>query len=292
MSRLIFFEENDKDFMVSEYSKGITLLQIGKKFGVNPHTIRRVLLEKNIKIKTRSDARREFFFDQDYFKIIDTPEKAQILGFIYADGNVCGGQLNIVLASRDKDYLYQISRALNYEGKITDKTLLPGDGLGKNICFSSRLSVRSIKMIGDLNKKGVFPAKSLTLKFPTPDQVPNYLLSHFIRGYFDGDGSICIVKKDATMTFCGTMEFLKSIQLIIKNELNVNSYIRNQSVYKNTSSNINSFILTVGGNKQVKKLYYWLYENFSFSLKRKLDKFLELEKLYHDNIIKSKLKSY
>lgn len=45
------------------------------------------------------------------------------------------------------------------------------------------------KIVRDLNKNGVYTCKSLTL-----EHVPNIrknLMNHFIRGYFDGDGSIC-----------------------------------------------------------------------------------------------------
>jgi len=47
-------------------------------------------------------------------------------------------------------------------------------------------------MYEDLLKLGLTPRKSLTIEFPK--NVPNQYLSHFIRGYFDGDGCVAIMK--------------------------------------------------------------------------------------------------
>lgn len=41
-------------------------------------------------------------------------------------------------------------------------------------------------MCEDLINLGCVPNKSLILKFPTFDIVPEKYMSHFIRGYFDG----------------------------------------------------------------------------------------------------------
>ena len=50
----------------------------------------------------------------------------------------------------------------------------------------------SNKHIGNsLINKGCIPKKSLILEFPNLSQVPKFLIRHFIRGYFDGDGCIC-----------------------------------------------------------------------------------------------------
>ena len=50
-------------------------------------------------------------------------------------------------------------------------------------------------MYEDLIKLGCVPNKSLTVKFPTEEQVPKEFLSSFILGLIDGDGSIGIYKR-------------------------------------------------------------------------------------------------
>lgn len=51
----------------------------------------------------------------------------------------------------------------------------------------------SDNMFVDLCKHGCVPNKSLILTFPRT--IPDNLIHHFIRGYFDGDGSVFILNK-------------------------------------------------------------------------------------------------
>jgi intein-encoded DNA endonuclease-like protein len=83
------------------------------------------------------------------------------------------------------------------------------------------------------------PNKSLKLKFPTTEQVPNELMMHFIRGYFDGDG--CISKSirknrnnsvEYRFSLLGTEEFLMEVKKYL--ELNGAS-ISEVKKYKNQS---------------------------------------------------------
>ena len=50
------------------------------------------------------------------------------------------------------------------------------------------MSIRNDRLYEDLRKFGLKRRKSLTLKFST--HIKDQHLSHFIRGYFDGDGCI------------------------------------------------------------------------------------------------------
>ena len=68
-----------------------------------------------------------------------------------------------------------------------------------------RLIINSRKMVKDLIKHGCVPNKSNILK--PPIGVPNNLIRHFIRGYFDGDGSY-IQGKEKRISFIGTDEVL------------------------------------------------------------------------------------
>ena len=51
-----------------------------------------------------------------------------------------------------------------------------------------RVNVCNKKMCNDLFNLGIVSNKSLTLQFPK--NIPNSLIKHYLRGYFDGDGSI------------------------------------------------------------------------------------------------------
>ena len=68
----------------------------------------------------------------------------------------------------------------------------------------------------DLNKLGVVERKSLILTFPTEQQVPKHLMPHFIRGYFDGDGSVYKQKQGNTKIEIGGTGFKMITDIVIK----------------------------------------------------------------------------
>ena len=77
------------------------------------------------------------------------------------------------------------------------------------------LEQRSQKTVDDLKKLGCVENKSLILTFPSKEQVPEEFIYHFIRGYFDGDGSICKKEKsnctNYSINIVGTESFIKSL---------------------------------------------------------------------------------
>ena len=92
-------------------------------------------------------------------------------------------------------------------------------------------------MFSDLNKHGCIQNKSLVLQFPT---ISNSLIPHFIRGYFDGDGSVFILnKKNYNKTnsiytalgicICGTFEFLTKMNSYLPIRYSINKENRRKT---------------------------------------------------------------
>ena len=85
-------------------------------------------------------------------------------------------------------------------------------------------NIRDKKMVDDLNKLGCVNNKSLILTFPSEDQVPVKYLSHFIRGYFDGDGSLHFTQSGKAknpnykINFLGTENLLIGIRKFFQKE--------------------------------------------------------------------------
>jgi len=164
---------------------------------------------------------RKYTFDYNYFEVIDTQEKAYWLGFIYADGSVRkignSGSLRIGLVKEAKLHLEKFSKAVKYDGHIhgPDKT-------GKYT-----IDLSHPKLIADLINKGVVPRKTWCVSYPN---IPKEFNRHFIRGWFDGDGTTGIrSKKYKTKVYrsgifggCGfVIEFLQEIMDIICEEVGV-----------------------------------------------------------------------
>lgn len=278
----------------------LSLVKISKKFNLSVCAIRNCLKRNNIFRRTLSEAARVYTLNQNYFEKIDTINKAQILGMIYADGCLSERSgnvrvLTISLKEPDDDYLEFIKNNMKYSGGIRNF-------LSKYNNIIYVLSITSKKLFDDMVKLGLTPRKSLTVDFPTTNSVPEHLQSHFIRGYMEGDGSISTgysKKKgrgrflQGTVSFCGTLQFLEKIQEIVKDKLGINSNIYQKKQLK--ERNINSHSLKIDGNLQVLKFLDWIYsgykQDFDFVMPRKYQKYLELKENWeHKESIQDQLK--
>jgi intein-encoded DNA endonuclease-like protein len=111
---------------------------------------------------------------------------AYILGFIYADGNVVHTKRDTWFLSiqiTDKELLETIKKSIGSEHFISKRNLIEGN---KQLY---RLQIGSKDMCQDLSILGIAEHKSLTMKIPT---IPKHYFSHFLRGYFDGDGHVWV----------------------------------------------------------------------------------------------------
>lgn len=159
-------------------------------------------------------------YDFDYFKEIDSEEKAYWLGFIYADGwvNVCGGRYDFGLALGQKDYehLKAFVKAIGYKGKIVEIKHKP-KGYDKTY-ISYRVDIHSKIFVENLIKHGCVQNKTFELK-KLPEIDEKFMIP-FIRGYFDGDGTIVPSRGKAHIEILGTKEFLTDLLSYVGLHLN------------------------------------------------------------------------
>lgn len=173
--------------------------------------------------KKQSQNARKYYINQDYFKTWSR-NMAYILGLWFADGCIYGGKMfDITLHNKDKYMLEKIAKEFNFEGKIYNY-------IDRN---ASRLNFSCVSMYKDLIALGGKENKSLTINFPN---IPEKYLSDFIRGYFDGDGSIMHIKNNRINTAftCGSKKFLDSLVNILKSQANIEggSYDKSCVSYK------------------------------------------------------------
>ncbi len=192
-----------------------------------------------------------------------------VLGFIGADGNIChsGRAHTLHIACDDKDIIEKIKLILNYEGSTYQKAR----GNGK-ISYSLRICDQTI--FEDLKKLGVTERKSLTF---TPKKIPKSLVRHFIRGYFDGDGSVYLrsprYKSKLVVDFYTASKpmskFLyRQLRKVLKDSLKgkVLVTLTNQ---KNPYYRINL------GHKSSSKIFNYMYKDVNLFMERKHKKFIE-----------------
>lgn len=254
--------EKDKKY---EYIKNLyltnsmTLRNICKEYHIDRHSFSNFLKKQNI------STRKKISSDDCIFEKIDNEEKAYWLGFLYADGSITYRDsyptrycLELGLKKDDVLHIDKFKSFMKSQRPINFR-------LNTN---SYKIMILSKKLCVDLIKLGCYPKKSLTLKFPTEQNVPNFLIRHFLRGYFDGDGCIQINYKNQLFKNCsilGTKEFLESMLVILNLEKKV--------ILKKDKRHLNN---TYYIQFNLETSYYFLnllYYNNNISLQRKQDKY-------------------
>ncbi len=210
-------------------------------------------------------------WNDNFFQNIDNEAKAYFLGFLFADGNIylrLGNRnpvLQCALQKRDSYILKKFLQELNSKNKIyKDKTKKY-----RSIIISSN------KLCTDLINLGCVPCKSLILEWPK--NLSSHLEYHFIRGYFDGDGTVTSstcgrhTNPQYRISFCGTYNFLSKISKILNKSCKFFPSIPRQ--YNNI------YRLDYCGNKNIKKFYDYFYKDANIFLKRKHNKMKEVFKI-------------
>lgn len=260
--------DEDKIMCVELYHQGLTYKQIAEKYDVVPQNIHQLLKRRGVKSRPKYDISNHsispFIINHDYFKKIDNPVKAQILGLFAADG--CNekkeNHFSISLKIDDKKYLQDISDFLGSDRPLYD--LVP-KFKGK-IFKQCKLKITSKSICQDLYNLGIVPRKSLVLKYPSIDPE---LDRYFIRGYFEGDGSIYQNHNKSgkslgfSMTFAGTLDIVNKINGIICRYLNEDNLFR---IYNYKNYNVGC----IRSQKLIYKTLSWIYEgNRELLLERK-----------------------
>jgi hypothetical protein len=113
-----------------------------------------------------------------------TPELAYFVGLMAADGNLSKDGRHLNLVSKDKDLLEQVKEKMEIRAKIAPH-YRSGERLEKFKAW--HLQFGDVVLYRWLVSIGMTPRKSKTIK---KVDVPDQFFSHFLRGLFDGDGSI------------------------------------------------------------------------------------------------------
>ena len=108
-----------------------------------------------------------------------------------------------------------------------------------------------------------------------PKQIPNNLIRHFIRGYFDGDGCITYsVRKpnpknrELNYRVTGRFEICSKLSNIL---IDFQRYLSNTNISYIKRDNM--YNLNTCSRNIIKQIYHYLYDNSSFYLSRKFNKF-------------------
>lgn len=175
--------------------------------------------------------------DDNFFRVVNSEQKAYLLGFIASDGHVPERGFSIEIQKKDKKLLRDLRNIICSEVPTTYRE--------NKIC----LSINSRQISRDICRHlHIVPGK----KHDSVGVDRSILLGnhgrHFVRGYFDGDGSInypssrtrspqCFIKSnsqsmlDALAQFSDTIPYVQKSNLIRWNGANCIDFLR--TLYEN-----------------------------------------------------------
>lgn len=239
---------------------------------IDPEILSKYLRRLGFEPKKRQNTPK---INQHIFDQIDSEAKAYWLGFIFADGYIQPPPkdetkmkyvFSFCLAYQDIGHLKKFNDFMGFVGdKVYIDYLLVND-VKKPRC---KWSVGNKHLWETLNMLGCTPRKTLTLKAP---KIPDELVRHFIRGYFDGDGTLGSYGKykQPSCSIVGTMNI---IDYIIK------YHGTKGAVYNHKGHKPETITLSYASKKAIDFIKY-IYDDSTIYLDRKYNKFLEMCRLW------------
>jgi len=270
--------------IVSLYLTGSSCTQIAKQLGISRNHVSLILKENDIDSSVR---RSKFTINEDILHEIDTFQKAQFLGLMFADGCIIKNTevFCVSLKEDDLEYLQDINQYLQCTKPVTLMKKAGRRFFAKdNKYYATKnaygIRVENKKIKEDLMKWGIVYNKSY-VDFHIPSIDRKYI-NAFILGYFEGDGTIASSKIKNRKTISHNLSilcqpnFALDLQNIFKQELDIHAgiYIKKSQPLLRT--------VNISKVDDLIKLYHWLYDDAVFVMKRKHSKFVNILKFFEN----------
>lgn len=262
------------EYILSNYNLK-TSVNLAEELNVSKSYITKIWKENNLQGKQT----RRYYLNENYFNVIDTNDKAYILGVIASDGCVYErenhiGMLSFQFHIQEKDIIDILKKymELEYKERISEDRV--------------SLQINSDKIVSDLKKYNIVPNKTWIY---SPYELDNdELMWAYIRGYFDGDGSIsCRKEKDNLpssyeISICGnksTISFLNNYF----HRFGIKSYMRKDNRANKYSYDF--YYLKIKENESKSKFVKHLYDGCNdVKLNRKYKKCMKFLEVYNERL--------
>ena len=176
-------------------------------------------LEREGLTRTNLDSKRllskQTQHNSTFFDSIDTEEKAYWLGFFYADGYLDknGSTLKIDLSARDAFHLQRFASIFRRDVRVYERH--PDKRTGR-VYSKASCTISCAYLWHALVEKGVKQGNTLSEDISVFDHIPEHLLHHFVRGFFDGDGSVYgNISAGLGFSFWGSHPFMERLREVL-----------------------------------------------------------------------------
>lgn len=249
-----------------EHLSGVSLLFLSKKYNTDAgyHFKKQGLAVINTIPLSRTNCKNIIY----NFDSVKNDTEAYMLGLIFSDGSIADNVLKLSLNKKDSYILDQIRLYVCPDAELKqDNNNVALKICSQNLCDNLRkLGKTNIK----LNQSGELP------------NINANLYSSFIRGYFDGDGSVFLDKTYLRFNICSTNKLLLENMSKVLSSFSIKSSInkekRTGKKYKIPSGSFiynakDMYRLFVRQSDSLVLLYDLLYANANMFLIRKKELF-------------------
>lgn len=260
-------EEQKKEIRELYYKE--TASTVAARYGISAPYVGAIWRQGGLKGKT---PRRYHLENENFFEDVSTDEQAYWLGFLASDGCVykppLGGRQRFVqigLSIEDKEHLVKFQKALG-----TDRPLsITQTPQGRQ---AVSLSISSDKMAQDLARYGIHPKKTYDDNWPT--LLKQELIPAYVRGYFDGDGSISRHFETNTLhnvgiSITGYSHNLQHFSDFLTARNISNRFVEDKREYNKVSSTRRFGSICLPDKKSKFDFLHLIYDNASVYLDRK-----------------------
>jgi len=263
--------------IIGLYKEGRSTRKVAEEIGKHHASVYTVLLKYGC--ETRDV--RQYLLKEDFLDNIDSEIKSYFLGWMYADGNVYGSTAQLKIADLD---ILQLFGSFLYDGEPIIVEKKKGKKHHKQ---AYSLQMNSQKLCKQLTSLGCGPAKTFKIRFPK--WLPYSLLPSFFRGYFEGDGWICISKPgklhlSLEWAFMSNPHFIEEAKNFLSKELGISTCSRKR--WK-------SAVFYSGDRHAIASLTDYVYGiKPAFVLQRKYEKCLLAKRLATDKQFRIEWKTF
>lgn len=250
----------DKELLKKYIDDGKTQKEIGDIAGLNYRTVSYWIRKHGLFESTRQFQREQSALPNSFMEIVDTKEKAYVLGFILGDGCVIDNESVIInLCMNDKEVLEFIATVINAnvkENNITNRK----SRIFPHVTITKKIPHIIKHLGGRLKEDRHFP------------RVKDNLMPYMLLGFFDADGHITFGRRKDRNRFWQSVGFthhlkcLTGLQQFLIKKLSISTVVA-------PKTGENAFCIRFGNKKDVLKFINYIYPDDSFViLRRKYDK--------------------
>lgn len=247
------------DTIIGMYQAGTSARGIAAELGFDKGVVRRALIRRGVEARSPGDRNRIYTVNQFAFDNIETEGAAYWLGFLYADGCTHKRTVTLALKAEDGDHVRRFAEFLDCAAPVRE-TLRSVLGVKHPVTVFSithdHLTARLVQL--GVSKGMRDPAACIA-------SVPARLIHHWLRGIFDGDGS---VNTRPSLSFLGSVALVGYVRDLLFVHVGTNPNLK----LDQHSSGIR--YVRYSGKPQCLRIASFLYRDSTVWLPRKYNRIL------------------